>query len=106
MKQFLITHFLLFTFDDFRLKRGWIDTSHLGTDYSVIFPQPHRFLGGGSLFFITKRAMVKKDYKELDEAIKAKVTPFLYNEGAGKMVPIAQLTMLRNRDRAKSKQVG
>ena len=48
---------------------------------------------------------MKKDYKELDEAIKAKVTPFLYNEGEGKMVPIAQLTMLRNRDRAKSKQV-
>ncbi len=29
--------------------------------------------GGGSLFYITKRAIVKKDYKELDEAIKSKV---------------------------------
>ena len=63
-------------------------------------------LGGGSLYYITKRAMVKKDYKELDEAIKSKVTPYLYNGGQGKMVPIAQLTMLRNRDRPKSKQVG
>ena len=57
------------------------------------------------LFHITKRAMVKKDYKELDEAIKAKIQPFLYNGGKGSMVPIAQLSMLRNRDRSKSKQV-
>lgn len=48
--------------------------------------------------------MVRKDYKELDEAIKAKITPYLYNEGRGKMVPIAQLTMLRNRDRPSRKQ--
>lgn len=49
--------------------------------------------------------MVKKDYKELDEAIKAKVQPYLYNEGKGAMVPIAQLACLRNRDRAPSKMV-
>ena len=61
--------------------------------------------GGGILFHITKRAMVKKDYKELDEAIKAKIQPFLYNAGKGKMVPTAQLSMIRNRDRSKSKQV-
>lgn len=48
--------------------------------------------------------MVKKDYKELDEAIKAKVPPYLYNNGEGTMVPIAQLTMLRNRDRPPRKQ--
>ena len=49
--------------------------------------------------------MVKKDYKELDEAIRAKVAPFLYNDGDGKMVPIAQLACLRNRDRSVRKQV-
>ena len=49
--------------------------------------------------------MVKKDYKELDEAIRGKVVQFLYNQGAGKMVPIAHLACLRNRDRSKSKQV-
>ena len=49
--------------------------------------------------------MVKKDYKELDESIKTKIQPYLYNEGEGKMVPIAQLACLRNRDRPKSKQV-
>ena len=61
--------------------------------------------GGGQLYHITKRAMVKKDYKELDEAIKAKVVPYLYNNGDGKMVPIAQLACLRNRDRPQRKQV-
>ena len=63
------------------------------------------FTGGGTLFYITKRAMVKKDNKELDEAIRSKILPFLYNNGQGKMVPIAQLTMLRNRDRSTRKQV-
>ena len=57
------------------------------------------------MFHITKRAMVKKDYKELDEAIKAKIVPYLYNNGEGKMVPIAQLACLRNRDRPTRKQV-
>ena len=63
------------------------------------------FIGGGQLFFITKRAMVKKDFKELDEAIRGKIQPFLYNQGEGKKVPIAQLACLRNRDRPKSRQV-
>ena len=63
------------------------------------------FIGGGALLAITKRAMVKKDYKELDEAIRGKVVQFLYNQGDGKKVPIAHLACLRNRDRSKSKQV-
>ena len=48
--------------------------------------------------------MLKKDYKELDEALKQKLIPYMYNGGKGKMVPIAQLTMLRNRDRSARKQ--
>ena len=60
--------------------------------------------GEGSFITITKRAMVKKDYKELDEAIKSKIPPYLYNDGQGKMVPIAHLSMLRNRDRPTRKQ--
>ena len=62
------------------------------------------FVGGGLLFHITKRCMIKKDFKELDEALKQKIPPFLYNGGKGAMVPIAQLTMLRNRDRSSRKQ--
>ena len=65
----------------------------------------HYTSGGGYFVPVMKRAMVKKDYKEVDEAIKTKVPPFLYNGGDGKMVPIAQLTMLRNRDRSTRKQV-
>ena len=49
--------------------------------------------------------MMKKDYKELDEAIKAKVTPFLYNNGEGALIPIAQMACIRNRDRSKKKWV-
>ena len=52
-----------------------------------------------------KRAMVKKDYKEIDETIKAKVSPYLYNNGDGAMVPIAQMAYLRNRDRSERKMV-
>ncbi len=48
---------------------------------------------------------MKKDYKELDEAIKTKIQPYLYNQGEGAMIPIAQLACLRNRDRSKKKLV-
>ena len=48
--------------------------------------------------------MLKKDFKELDEAIRQKLPEYLYNKGDGAMVPIAQLTMIRNRDRSTRKQ--
>ena len=32
-----------------------------------------------------KKAMISKNYKELDEAIKQKLPPYLYNGGKGKM---------------------
>ena len=56
-------------------------------------------LGGGLLIPIASKAMQKKDWKELDEAIKQKVTPYLYNGGKGAMIPIAQMVLIRNRDR-------
>ena len=59
--------------------------------------------GGGMLIPIASRAMVKKDWKELDDAIREKVTPYLYNGGDGAMVPIAQMVLLRNRDRSARK---
>ena len=31
-----------------------------------------------------KKAMISKNYKELDEAIKQKLPPYLYNGGKGK----------------------
>lgn len=63
------------------------------------------FIGGGLLFHIAKRAIIKKDFKELDEAIKSKVPPYLYNGGKGAMVPIAQLALMRNRFRSSTKQL-
>ena len=48
--------------------------------------------------------MNKNNWKEVDETIRAKIEPFLYNNGKGGMVPIAHLACLRNRDRAPSKQ--
>ena len=56
------------------------------------------------MFHLTRRAMNKNNWKEVDETIRAKIEPFLYNNGKGGMVPIAHLACLRNRDRAASKQ--
>ena len=40
--------------------------------------------GGGLLYDLSKKAMLTKNYKELDDAIRQKVPPFLYNNGKGK----------------------
>lgn len=62
---------------------------------------------GGELVSLTKEAMSSKprDYTKLDEAIQTKVKKFLYNEGAGKKVPVTELVKIRNRDREKSIKV-
>ena len=41
---------------------------------------------------------------ELDEAIRSKVRPYLYNGGEGQWIHCAHLACLRNRDRPLSKQ--
>ena len=35
------------------------------------------------LYEMCKKAMISKNYKELDEAIKQKLPPYLYNGGKG-----------------------
>ena len=60
--------------------------------------------GGGLLFDLSKRAMATGNTAELDEAIRSKIRPYLYNGGAGKWIHCAHLACLRNRDRPKSKQ--
>ena len=59
---------------------------------------------GGELSDLTKEAMSTKprDYTKLDHAIETKVREFLYNEGKGRKVPVAELVQIRNRDREKS----
>lgn len=54
---------------------------------------------------LIKRAVQTKQFAELDYAIKTKVEPLLYNKGEGKMIPIAKLVLLRNRDRSRAKLV-
>ncbi|XP_055619148.1 transient receptor potential cation channel subfamily V member 5 [Toxorhynchites rutilus septentrionalis] len=61
--------------------------------------------GGGLLVDMMKRAIQNKQYAEIDHAIKTKVEPFLYNKGKGKYIPVAQLVLLRNRERPRHKQL-
>lgn len=54
---------------------------------------------------LMKRATQNKQYAELDHAIKTKVEGFLYNKGRGRYIPIADLVLLRNKERARHKLV-
>ena len=42
--------------------------------------------GTGILYEMCKKAMISKNYKELDEAIKQKLPPYLYNGGKGQLL--------------------
>lgn len=61
--------------------------------------------GGGLLVDMMKRACQNKQFAEIDHAIKTKVEPYLYNNGAGKKYPISKLVLLRNRERPRHKQL-
>ncbi|GAB6027573.1 hypothetical protein CHUAL_001812 [Chamberlinius hualienensis] len=62
--------------------------------------------GGGELVQLLKKATKGKNDVELDEIIRNRVQPFLYNNGEGKLVPIAELVYMRNKDsRPKNKQL-
>ncbi|XP_067008057.2 transient receptor potential cation channel subfamily V member 5 [Anabrus simplex] len=61
--------------------------------------------GGGLLVDMMKRAIQTKQYAELDHALKTKVEPFLYNKGRGRLIPIAKLVLLRNKERPRHKQL-
>lgn len=61
--------------------------------------------GCGLLVDLMKKAVQTKNYTELDNAIKTQVEPMLYNKGEGRMIPIAKLVLLRNRDRSRAKWV-
>ena len=56
------------------------------------------------MFELSKRAMNTGNTAELDEAIRSKIRPYLYNGGKGKWIHCAHLACLRNRDRAPRKQ--
>ena len=63
------------------------------------------YQGGGLLIEQMKIAVKTKDFTQVDQTIVEKVEPCLYNKGAGKMIHIAHLVLLRNRDRPKHKLV-
>ena len=64
-----------------------------------------QYLGGGLLVELMKQASKTKEFSLVDKAIVEKVEPFLYNKGQGKMIHVAHLVLLRNRDRPKTKMV-
>ncbi|KAG8202146.1 hypothetical protein JTE90_010505 [Oedothorax gibbosus] len=61
--------------------------------------------GGGELVQLMKDAAKTKDYDSLDDKISELVLPFLYNNGEGKMVPIQELVITRNKERPKHRQL-
>ena len=61
--------------------------------------------GSGILVELTKQAATTKNYAALDEAIKTRLEPFLYNNGNGKLFHISRIVLMRNKDRPKHRQL-
>jgi len=54
---------------------------------------------------LCKQATTTKNYAALDEAIKTRVEPFLYNNGKGLLVHISKVVLMRNKDRGKNQHL-
>ncbi|KAG1682090.1 Transient receptor potential cation channel subfamily V member 5 [Nymphon striatum] len=63
------------------------------------------FNGGGTLVNIMKQASREGDFSQVNEKMKELMLPFLYNDGEGKAISIAELVLRRNQDRPKHKQI-
>ena len=61
---------------------------------------------GGLLVEIMREAFRSRDFSKVDDKLKEIVTPFLYNEGRGKMIPISRIIRMRNKERPPSKRLG
>lgn len=61
--------------------------------------------GGGTLMKAFRKSQATKDYEEVDEIIRNDLKRFLYSDGNGKMVAIADLVQKRkeSRDTGKTK---
>ncbi len=57
------------------------------------------FTGGGYLLEEMKRAITTQNFDPLNDALKTKVKPFLYNGGKGRKVSVAEMVALRNLER-------
>jgi ankyrin repeat protein len=60
---------------------------------------------GGILVAIMREAFRTRDFSKVDDKIRDLVTPFLYNEGRGKMIPISRIIRMRNKERPPSKRL-
>lgn len=50
----------------------------------------------GEFVDMMKKCNKARDYTEIDNAIREKVTPYLYNGGKGKWVPVSEIIHVRN----------
>lgn len=55
--------------------------------------------GGGKLITAFRRAQMSKDFTEVENIIQNELRRFLYNNGNGKMVPVADLITARQESR-------
>src|SRR5438105_4839982 len=60
---------------------------------------------GGVLVELMRDAFRRRDFSDVDDKIRELVTPFLYNEGRGKRIPVARIIRMRNRERPPSKRL-
>lgn len=61
--------------------------------------------GGGEMVTLMKEAAKSKTTALLDEKIYDRVLPFLYNEGAGQLMSVAELVLHRNKESGRVKQL-
>ena len=60
---------------------------------------------GGILVDIMREAFRSRDFSRVDDKLREIVTPFLYNQGRGKMIPISRIIRMRNKERPASKRL-
>jgi hypothetical protein len=52
-----------------------------------------------------KRSMATRNFDPIDDALRTKIKPFLYNNGQGRKVSAIEMVLLRNKERHPSKHV-
>lgn len=61
---------------------------------------------GGEMVKLMKTAMQTKDYTDVDNMIKAEIPKYLYNNGAGEMLPIKEFVLKRAGSKPLPAQLG
>ncbi|MFH4975501.1 hypothetical protein AB6A40_002210 [Gnathostoma spinigerum] len=58
--------------------------------------------GNGELALLAREALRSNDFRLLDEKIREKIRPLLYNDGEGMLLPIESIIALRHKERTGS----